>query len=274
MGGGMSAREIHHTALVDPRAELGEGVRIGAYSTVGPNVRLADGVVLHNHVVVTGNTRIGRNTQVYPFAVLGARAQDKGYQGEDARLEIGANNLIREQVTMNAGTDHGGLVTRVGDGGMFMVGSHVAHDCQVGNAVIFANAATLGGHCVVEDNVIISGLSAIHQFVRIGAFAFIGGMTGVENDVIPYGMAIGNRAGLSGLNIVGLKRLGVAREQIHRLRKAYRLLFAGEGNLLSRIADVEARFADDDRVQQIIQFIRAPSKRALCVPRKHSGGGA
>lgn len=264
----MPMSEIHSTALVDPDAELGNGVSVGAYSMIGPNVRVGDNVVIHDHVVVAGNTTIGAETQIHPFAALGHGAQYKNITGSDARLEIGERNIIREHVTMNPGTDRGGMVTRVGDGGMFMVGSHVAHDCQVGNEVIFANNATLGGHCTIGDYVIISGLSAVHQFVRIGAYAFVGGMSGVENDVIPYGMVMGNRAALSGLNIVGLKRRDVPREQIHTLRKAYRQLFSPEGTLSERIEDVEETFGSDEKVQQILAFIRAPSERALCVPRR------
>lgn len=265
--GGKKTAAVHPTAVVHPSATLGEGVQIGPYCVVGAEVELADSVQLHSHVVVEGNTRIGEGTQVFPFASLGHQPQDKKYRGEHSRLVIGKHNIIREHVTMNPGTETGTMVTEVGDNGLFMVGSHVAHDCQVGDHVILANNATLAGHCRVGDYAILGGLSAVHQFVRIGSHAFIGGMSGVENDVIPFGMALGNRARLAGLNIVGLKRRDFAREQIHTLRKAYRLLFSAEGTLAERLDDVEKMFADDANVQLIISFIRENADRALCVPR-------
>jgi UDP-N-acetylglucosamine acyltransferase len=230
-------------------------------------VVLHEGVRIHSHVVIAGRTEIGAGTEVFPFASLGNAPQDRKFRGEESRLLIGARNVIREYVTMNPGTEQGGLVTRIGDNGLFLTGAHVAHDCQIGNNVLLVNNATLGGHCVVEDFASIGGLSAVHQFVRIGAFAFIGGMSGVENDVIPFGMALGNRAHLAGLNIVGLKRRNFDREQIHTLRKAYRMLFATEGTLLERLEDVEETFAGDAEVQRIVQFIKAESGRSLCVPR-------
>jgi UDP-N-acetylglucosamine acyltransferase len=189
------------------------------------------------------------------------------FRCEESRLVLGARYVIREYVTMNPGTEQGGLVTRIGDDGLFLTGAHIAHDCQVGNNVLLVNNATLGGHCVVEDHASIGGLSAVHQFVRIGVYAFIGGMSGIENDVIPFGMALGNRANLAGLNIVGLKRRGFDREQIHTLRKAYRMLFATEGTLLERLEDVEKMFPEDEAVQRIVRFIRADSSRSFCVPR-------
>ncbi len=258
---------IHATALVDPEARLGPGVDIGPYCIVGPHVTLGDGVRLRSHVVIEGRTSLGPECDVFPFASLGHIPQDKKYQGEESRLEIGARTTIREYVTMNPGTEGGGLVTRVGSDGLFMAGAHVAHDCQVGDHVILANNATLAGHVTVGDHVILGGLSAVHQFVRIGAHAFIGGMSGVENDVIPFGMALGNRAALSGLNIIGLKRLGFERERIHALRKAYRMLFSDDGTLADRLADVEDMFGDDEGVQMILAFIRAESDRSLCVPK-------
>ncbi len=258
---------IHPTAVVDSGATLGTDVEIGAYTVVGPGVELGDGCRLHSHVVITGNTAIGADCQIFPFASIGHVPQDLKYGGEESRLTIGSDNVIREHVTMNPGTQGGGLETRVGSHGLFMVGAHVAHDCQVGDHVILANNATLAGHCVVEDHAILGGLSAVHQFVRVGSHAFIGGMSGVENDVIPFGMALGNRAMLSGLNIVGMKRQGFGREQIHNLRKAYRMLFSEEGTLMERLEDVEKMFGDDEGVSRIIAFIRTASDRSLCVPR-------
>lgn len=258
--------QIHSNAVVDPKAELGEGVEIGPFCLVGADVKLGAGVKLHSHVVVEGQTTIGDETEIYPFASIGHIPQDKKFGGENSRLEIGPSNRIREHVTMNPGTEGGGMVTRVGANGLFMAGSHVAHDCIVGDNVILANNATLAGHCIIQDFVILGGLSAVHQFVRIGAHAFIGGMTGIEKDVIPYGMAIGNRAALSGLNIIGLKRQGFDREQIHSLRKAYRMLFSNEGTLSERLEDVDKMFGTDPGVAQIIDFIRSESGRSLCVP--------
>ncbi len=258
--------EIHDTSIVDPKAEIGDGARIGPFCVIGANVKLGANVRLHSHVVVEGHTTIGDETEIYPFASIGHIPQDKKFEGENSRLEIGAANRIREHVTMNPGTEGGGMVTRVGSNGLFMAGSHVAHDCTVGDNVILANNATLAGHCSIQDFAILGGLSAVHQFVRIGAHAFIGGMTGIENDVIPYGMAIGNRAALSGLNIIGLKRQGFDREQIHSLRKAYRMLFATEGTLAERLDDVDKMFGTDAGVAQIIDFIRSESGRSLCVP--------
>jgi len=259
--------QIHATAIVDPAAELGRGVEIGPFCVVGPNVSLGDGVVLMSHVVVAGRTEIGANTRIYPFAVIGERPQDLKYGGEPSTLSIGCNNVIREYVTMNPGTEGGGMVTRVGNNCLFMVGAHVAHDCRVGDHVIMANNATLGGHVTVGDYAILGGLSAVHQFVRIGEHAMIGGMSGVEHDVIPYGSAMGDRARLSGLNIIGLKRRGISRDDIHSLRTAYRLLFAEEGTMAERVADVVEIYHGNQAVMDIVEFIRADSSRAVCQPK-------
>ncbi len=263
----MSLMTIHPTAAIDPAARLGRDVEIGPYSVVGPQVVLGDNVRVHSHVVIGGETEVGAGTEVFPFAALGGIPQDKKYAGERSRLVIGERNVIREHVTMNGGTAGGGHLTQVGSGCLFMAGAHVAHDCRVGDHVILANHATLAGHVTVEDYAILGGLSAVHQWARIGAYAFIGGMTGVENDVIPFGMALGNRAHLAGLNIVGLKRAGFERDQIHGLRRAYRQLFSAEGTLAERLEDVEKMFADDAAVQRIVAFIKSNSDRSLCVPR-------
>lgn len=263
---------IHPTAAVDPSARIGASVSVGAFSVIGPDVELADDVQVHSHVVVTGHTRVGKGTQIFPFASIGHRPQDLKFKGEVTRLEIGPNNMIREHVTMNPGTEGGGGVTRIGASSLFMVGVHVAHDCIIGDQVILANNVTIAGHCVIGDYAILGGLSAVHQFVRIGAHAFVGGMSGVENDLIPYGMALGNRAALSGLNIVGLKRHGFTREQIHDLRRAYRLLFSNEGTLMERLEDVDKMLGQDERVARIIGFIRQQSDRNLCVPRTGAVG--
>ncbi len=263
--------DVHATAVIHPGAHLGEGVVIGPYCVVGENVTLGEGVRLVAHVVVDGRTEIGARTTVYPFASLGQRPQDLKYHGESSRLVIGADNQIREHVTMNPGTEGGGMVTRVGDHGLFMVGAHVAHDCQVGDHVILANNATLAGHVTIGDYAILGGLSAVHQFVRIGDHAMIGGMSGVEHDVIPYGLVKGERAHLAGLNLVGLERRGFGREDVHILRAVYRLLFSDEGTLAERVDDAAGLYPDSQAVQHVLGFIRERGSRALCQPPRQSG---
>jgi len=258
--------EIHPTAVIAEGAEIGKDVSIGPYSIVGPNVRLEDGVQLLSHVVVEGITTIGSNTRIFPFASIGHQPQDLKYGGEPSRLEIGCNNVIREHVTMNPGTEGGGMLTTVGNNCLFMVGAHVAHDCRIGDHVILVNNATLGGHVEIDEWAIIGGLSAIHQFVRIGRHSMIGGMSGIENDVIPYGSVIGNRARLQGLNVVGLKRRNFDRETIHALRSAYRLMFAPEGTMAERLEDVAEMMPDIEPVMEIVNFIRTDSSRAICQP--------
>ncbi len=260
---------IHPSALVDEGAELGEGVTIGPFCHVGSQVKLGDHTKLESHVVVAGRTTVGAGCHIFPFASIGHRPQDLKYHGEPSTLEIGANTTMREYVTVQPGTEHGGMITRVGEQCLLMASAHVAHDCQVGNQVILGNNVMMAGHCTVEDHVIVSGGSAAHQFVRIGEHAFVGGLTGVENDVIPYGMIIGNRGNLSGLNIVGLRRRGFDRDEIHTIRQAYRLLFSDEGTLAERVEDVSKMFPDSPSVKRVIDFIRSRSDRALCLP--HSG---
>ena len=261
--------EIHPTAIVESGARLGLGAVVGPYCTVGPDVVLEDECRLISHVVVAGRTTIGPRTTIYPFASIGMPPQDLKYKGEPSRLAVGADNVIREHVTMNTGTEGGGMLTRIGDNGLFMVGAHVAHDCVVGNHVIFANNATLGGHVVVDDYAIIGGLAAVHQFCRVGAHAIIGGVSAVVQDVIPYGSASGDRARLIGLNIVGLRRRNFSRTDIQALRTAYRLLFAEEGTLAERIDDVAQMYSDNDAVMDIVAFMRSDSTRAICQP--HAG---
>jgi UDP-N-acetylglucosamine acyltransferase len=263
---------IHPTAIVEPGARLGADVSIGPYCIVGPDVELGDGCTLVSHAVVHGCTTIGARTKIWPFASIGHQPQDLKYHGEPSTLSVGADCIIREGVTMNPGTEGGGMVTSVGDRCAFLANSHVAHDCRIANNVIFSNNVMLAGHCVVEDFAIIGGGAAVHQFCRIGAHAFIGGLSGVENDVIPYGIAIGNRAHLAGLNIVGLKRRGFSREVIHDIRRAYRLLFADEGTLQERVEDVAAEFATHPVVHEILDFIREGGNRSICTPRDAQEG--
>jgi UDP-N-acetylglucosamine acyltransferase len=259
--------QIHPTAIVEPSAKLADSVVIGPYCIVGPEVELAEGVELKGHVVVAGRTRIGARTRVFPFASIGHEPQDLKYKGEPSELIVGADNIIREHVTMNPGTTGGGMVTRVGNKGLFMVGVHVAHDCIIGDNVIMANNATLAGHITVDDFAFIGGLSAVHQFVRIGKHAMIGGMSGVEQDVIPYGLVMGDRARLSGLNIRGLQRRGFQREDMQALRAAYQLLFADKGTFLERVEDVSALYKEVSPVRDILDFLRADSSRAICQPK-------
>ncbi len=257
---------IHATAVVDPGAKLGTDVEIGPFCLIGPNVELGAGVVAHSHAVITGHTTLGSKCQVYPFASIGQTPQDVKYHGEPSTLSIGSNTVIREHVTINPGTEGGHMATKVGANCLLMIGAHVAHDCEIGDSVTLVNGATLGGHVTIGEGAIIGGLSAVHQFVRIGAYAFVGGMSGIAADVIPFGMAIGNRANLCGLNIVGLKRKGFPREQIHELRQAYRMLFSSEGTLKERLEDVETMFANNPLTKQIIDFIKTQSDRSFCVP--------
>jgi UDP-N-acetylglucosamine acyltransferase len=262
--------QIHPSAVVDPKAQIDPTVQIGPFCVVGPEVRLGANVRLVNHVCVDGATTVGEGTTVFPFASLGQPPQSLAYKGEPVELIIGRNNIIREHVTMNPGTAKGGGVTRVGDNCMFMADSHVAHDCIVGSNCVFANNAMVGGHVVVEDFVWLGGGAAVHQFSRIGRHAFVGGMAGLEGDLIPYGSVMGNRAFLAGLNLVGLKRRGFSRDQIHELRNAYRLLFAQEGTFQERLADVAELFASNAEVMEIVNFVRNGSNRPLCMPSRES----
>ncbi len=257
---------IHQTAIIEDGAQLGQDVSIGPYCCIGSDVTLADGVKLESHVVLSGDTSIGAGTHIFPFASIGHQPQDLKFHGEPSQLEIGSNNVIREHVTMNPGTEGGGLLTKVGNNCLFMMASHVAHDCIIGDNVILVNNATLGGHVSIGDFAIVGGLSAVHQFVRIGRHAMIGGCSGIENDVIPYGSVMGNRAHLSGLNLVGLKRRGFSRDVIHDLRRAYRLLFSQEGTQAERIEDVSELFPNIEPVNEILEFMGAESSRAICQP--------
>jgi UDP-N-acetylglucosamine acyltransferase len=259
---------IHPTAVIDKGATIGANVSIGPYCVIGAQVKLADDVVLHSHVVLDGDTSIGTATQVFPFASLGHPPQDKKFNGEKSRLIIGERNVIREHVTMNPGTEGGGMVTQVGNDCLFMASSHVAHDCQVGNNVILANNATLAGHVTVGDFVIVGGLSAIHQFVRIGAYAFIGGMSGVEKDVIPFGTVKGERASLDGLNLIGLKRRNVERDHIHALRHVFRELFlTTDGTLTTRAEALKASYTQPE-AKALLDFVLTDSSRSFCTPRE------
>lgn len=260
---------IHPTAIIDPKATIGENVTIGAYCVIDGDVTIGDGCQLISHVVISGKTTLGKHNTIYPFASLGHAPQDLKYKGEESELILGDHNIIREHVTMNIGTAGGGMKTVVGNHCLFMTASHVAHDCTLGNHVILANNATLAGHVEVGDHVIIGGLSAVHQFVRIGNHAMIGGMSGVEHDVIPFGSVMGERANLAGLNLVGLKRRGFERDTIHALRNAYKLMFEDtQGTLADRLSAVEQSHGNISEINQMIRFINEKGSRSLCTPKQ------
>ena len=257
---------IHPSAVIEDGAGIGPGCVVGPFCHVGPQARLGAGVVLQSHVVIEGDTEIGDETRIHPFAVIGGIPQDLKFRGEKTRLVIGRRNRIREHVTMNTGTDGGGGVTRVGDDGLFMAGCHVAHDVQIGDRVILVNHASVAGHCVLEDDVIVGGLSGVHQWVRIGQGAIIGAVTMVTNDVIPHGLVQATRGELDGLNLVGLKRKGVARSDITALRAAFQMLAQGEGTF----SDRARRLGDEtqsDYVRQIVDFVMADTGRHFLTPK-------
>ncbi|MEM9498003.1 MAG: acyl-ACP--UDP-N-acetylglucosamine O-acyltransferase [Pseudomonadota bacterium] len=256
---------MHPAAVVEPGAELGPGCEVGPFCHVGPDVRLGAGVILKSHVVVNGQTQIGDETVIFPFSSIGEIPQDLKFRGEKTRLEIGARNRIREHVTMNTGTEGGGGVTRVGDDGLFMAGCHIAHDAQVGNRVIIVNNAALAGHCVIEDDVILGGLSGVHQWVRVGRGAIIGAVTMVTNDVIPYGLVQAPRGALDGLNLVGLKRRGVARSDITALRAAFQMLAQGEGAFQDRARRLGEE-TESEYVREIVDFVTGSSDRSFLTP--------
>ena len=254
---------IHPTACIARGAELGRDVRIGPFCTVGPDVVIEDGAHLVSHVVVDGHTIIGPGVVLFPFCTVGLEPQDLKYKGEPTRCEVGARTQVREHCTIHRGTANGTGTTRVGTDCLLMAVAHVAHDCNVGNHVIIANNAVMGGHVSIGDHAVIGGAAAIHQFVRIGRAAMIGGVSGVEADVIPFGSVIGNRAHLAGLNVVGLKRRGFDKSQIQRLHSAFRTLFRHEGVFAQRLAETRAQFSDDPLIREVLDFIDAPSHRGL-----------
>lgn len=257
--------QVHPSAIVEPGAVLGQGCVIGPFCHVGPDVRLGDRVTLKSHVVVAGDTTIGADSMLFPFACVGEIPQDLKFKGERTRLEIGARTRVREHVTINTGTSGGGGVTRIGDDCLFMAGCHVAHDVRIADRVIIVNNAALAGHCIIEDDVIIGGLSGVHQFVRIGRGAIIGAVTMVTNDVIPYGLVQAPRGGLDGLNLVGLKRRGVARSDITALRAAFQMLAQGEGAFQDRARRLGEE-TDSAYVRHIVDFVTGASDRSFLTP--------
>ena len=262
---------IHPAAVVDKGAEIGNVVEIGPFCVVGPNVKIGDNTVLHSHVSIAGHTTLGTGNEIFPSASLGHIPQDLKFDNEKSFLEIGNGNRIRENVTINLGTEGGGGVTRVGNNGLFMVGAHVAHDCIVGDNIVMANNAALGGHVEVEDNVIFGGFSAIHQFSKAGKYSFIGAGAMVISNVIPFGTVMGNRAYLAGLNLGGLKRANFNREDIHSLRNAYKLLFSSvdEDILGERVQQAEEEFGKTPLVKDLLSFIKSIDKRGICLPQQN-----
>ena len=256
---------IHKTALIDSNAKISKNVSIGPYSIIGPNVEIGEGTVIQAHVNITGNTIIGAHNKIYPFASIGNDPQDLKFKDEVTQLEIGNNNKIREYVTINPGTEGGGKKTKIGNNCLFMVSSHIAHDCVVGDNVILANNVPLGGHAHVDDNAIIGGNSAVQQFTRVGRFAMIGGMCGVVRDVIPYGIAHGNRSILQGLNLIGLRRKNIPNKEILSLSEAYKIIFKNE-NLTENLRNLSNDLRKNELVLEVVNFIEKDKKRPICTP--------
>ena len=256
---------IHNSSVIDKKAKISKNVKIGPYCFVGPNVEIAENVELISNVHLEGNTKIGRGTKIFPFASIGTQPQDLKFKGEENYLEIGENNFIREYVTINPGTEGGGSKTIVGNNCLFMISSHIAHDCKIGNNVIIANNVPLGGHVTIEDSVVIGGNSAVQQFTRIGRLAMIGGMTGVLKDVIPFGLSIGNRNFLQGLNLIGLRRHKYENQKIIGLDKAYKEIFSSK-NFHENLIKINGEYKDNELVGEVIQFIEKDKKRPICSP--------
>jgi UDP-N-acetylglucosamine acyltransferase len=266
--------EVHPTAIVEDGARLGENVRIGAFSLVGPEVVLHDGVVVHPHAIVTGRTEVGERTEIMSFATIGGSPQDTSYKNEPTSVVIGPDCVFHEYSTVHRGTKRGRGVTTVGSHCYFMLGAHVAHDCVVSDHVLMVNNATLGGHVTIGEHAILGGLSAVQQYCRVGAHAFLGGLSAAVTDVIPFASAIGQRAELGGLNIVGLKRRGFDRKAIHALRAAYQAIFWGPGTLAARVEAVAAEYATVPAVMSVVDFIREGKDRPLCRPRRRRAASA
>ena len=256
---------IDKTAIINQNAKVHSSVKIGPFTVIGPNVEIDENVVIHSHVNISGNTIIGKGNVFYPFASIGNDPQDLKYNGEDTSLIIGDNNKFREYVTVNPGTIGGGGITKIGNNCLFMISSHVAHDCNVGNNVIIANNVPLGGHVTLEDNVVIGGNAAVQQFTRIGQMAMIGGMTGVLHDVIPYGLSTGNRNSLQGLNLIGLRRAKFENKDILGLSEAYKEIFASK-NINDNISKLNGAFQENSLVKNVIDFITKDKKRSICTP--------
>jgi UDP-N-acetylglucosamine acyltransferase len=259
---------IHPTAIVDSGAVLGEGVEVGAYSLIGPRVRLANGVKVMSHVCIDGDTEIGEETVIYPFSVIGYAPPDLKYAGEHSRLRIGKNNTIREHVTIHIGTAVDRNETTIGDKCLFMANVHIAHDCVIENAVIMANCAALGGHVVVEEGAVIGGLAAVQQRVRVGAFSIVGGMSGLDGDLMPFGCAVGNRAKLYGVNAIGMKRNGISNQDISEVNQLFDVLFDANNDdvFANRVADAASRYHNNQYAMRVVRFLQEGAGKILCKP--------
>ena len=260
---------IHPSAIIHKNALIDENVEIGPFCIIGDEVKISSGTILKSHVIIEGNTTIGKNNTIFPFTTIGVIPQDLKFHNEKSKLIIGDKNTIREHVTIHLGTQDGGMITQIGSNNLLMVGVHIAHDCLVSDNVILANNATLAGHVKVGNHVVIGGLSAVHQFVRIGDYAMIGGMSGVENDVIPYGLVMGERASLAGLNLVGMKRNNISRDEIHALRNFYKLVFEENvsQNFVERSTKIAQEFSNNSTVKKVLSFINSETSRSFCQPK-------
>jgi len=256
---------IHNTSIIDKNAKIGKDVKIGPYCTIGSDVEIGDETTIHSHVNLTGNTKLGKKNEIFPFASIGTPPQDLKYKGEKNSIVIGDNNKFREYTNVNPGTEQGGGITKIGNNNLFMVYCHVAHDCIIQNNIVLANNVQVGGHVTIENNAIVGGSCAIHQFSRIGENAMIGGMTGVLSDVIPYGLSLGNRNNLSGLNLIGLRRAGVSNNDIKIMQKAYETIFKNS-EFRKNIDNLNSEFKENNYVQKIINFINADKKRPISIP--------
>ena len=256
---------IHDTCIISNKAKISKSASIGPYSVIGENVEIGEKVELSSHVNIVGNTKIGDGTKIFSFASIGTHPQDLKFKGEKNSLIIGKNNTIREYVTINPGTESGGSITLIGDNCLFMISSHVAHDCKIGNNVVIANNVPLGGHVTIEDSVVIGGNSAVQQFTRIGRLAMIGGMTGVLNDVIPFGLSFGNRNYLKGLNIIGLRRSKYENKKIIELGDAYKKIFS-PGNMQDNLSEINGEYKDNALIKEITKFLTQDKKRPICTP--------
>ena len=257
---------IHNSSVIDPKAKISKNAKIGPFCYVGPEVQLGENVELISNVHLEGNTKIGNGNKIFPFASIGTQPQDLKYNNEKNNILIGDNNIIREYVTINTGTEGGGSKTIIGNNCLFMISSHIAHDCKIGNNVIIANNVPLGGHVTIEDSVVIGGNSAVQQFTRIGRLAMIGGMTGVLKDVIPFGLSIGNRNYLQGLNLVGLRRKKYENKKIMGLDKAYKEIFSSK-NLYENLVKIKEEQNNNELVNEVIAFIEKDKKRPICSPQ-------
>ena len=256
---------IHSTAIIDPKAKISSNVSIGAFTVIGPNVEIGENTIIQSHVSIIGNTKVGKNNKIYPFASIGNDPQDLKFDGEITKLEIGDNNKIREYVTVNPGTKGGGGLTKIGNNCLFMVSSHIAHDCLVEDNVILANNVPLGGHAHIEENVIIGGNSAVQQFTRVGKSSMIGGMCGVVRDIIPYAMVHGNRSILQGLNLIGLRRKNIPNKEILVLTEAYKEIFKDE-NLTTNLKNLKKELRKNELVNDVVKFLEKDKKRPICTP--------